>query len=416
MAHTTERRVVITGLGVVAANGIGKQAFWQSVSHGISGIKPIQRFSTEDLPIKVAGEISNFIASDYIDRKLEKRTDRMTHFVFAAVEEAIQDAHITFTEENPRRIGAVIANTIGGIDYALEQISNFYTRGPRSVSAYTAIAWLQVANVGQTSIRYGLQGYSKTPVNDVVGGLDAMSMAYSAIHRGAADVVLTGGCEASLHPFSLSVMGHHSEYIYCATSDNPSAYRPFDQRATGLILAEGAGICILEEYEHARRRGAPIYGEIVGYGQTNDANGPTPPSSNGTQYARAIRLAMREGSLSTQDIGYFSLDGRALPPSDQGEAEALHMVFGADAKQLPVSVPRTSQGHSFAAAGAIDTITAMLALQHDLIPPTINCEQLDPGYGLNMVRDEAQPFNSPAVILGGRGIGGMNVALAVRRI
>lgn len=415
MAHTTERRVVITGLGVVAANGIGKQAFWQAVSHGISGIKPIQRFSTEDLPIQVAGEINNFTASDHIDRKLEKRTDRMTHFVFAAVEEAIHDAHLTLTEENPRRIGAVMANTIGGLEYVLEQINNFYTRGPRQVSAYTAIAWLQVANVGQTSIRYGLQGYSKTPVNDVVGGLDAMSMAYSAIRRGAADVVLAGGCEASLHPFSLAVMGHNNEYIYCATGDNPRAYRPFDQRATGLILAEGAGICVLEEYEHARRRGAPIYGEIVGYGQTNDANGPTPPSSNGTQYARAIRLAMREGNLSPQDIGYFSLDGRALPSSDQGEAEALHMVFGDDT-QLPVSVPRTSQGHSFAAAGAIDTITAMLALQHDLIPPTINCEQLDQAYGLNMVRDEAQPFNSPAVLLGGRGIGGMNVALAVRKM
>src|SRR5207245_9958983 len=129
------------------------------------------------------------------------------------------------------------------------QINNFYTREPRSVSAYTAIAWLQVANVGQTSIRYGLQGYSKTPVNDVVGGLDAMSMAYGAIRRGAADVVLTGGCEASLHPFSLAVMGHHNEYIYCATGDNPRAYRPFDQRATGLILAEGAGICVLEDYE-----------------------------------------------------------------------------------------------------------------------------------------------------------------------
>src|SRR5437879_3624894 len=226
MAHTTERRVVITGLGVVAANGIGKQAFWQAVSHGISGIKPIQRFSTEDLPIQVAGEISNFTAIDHIDRKLEKRTDRMTHFVFAAVEEAIHDAQITLTEENPRRIGAVIANTIGGLEYVLEQVNNFYTRGPRTVSAYTAIAWLQVANVGQTSIRYGLQGYSKTPVNDVVGGLDAMSMAYSAIRRGAADVVLAGGCEASLHPFSLAVMGHHNEYIYCATGDNPRAYRP----------------------------------------------------------------------------------------------------------------------------------------------------------------------------------------------
>ncbi len=416
MVHTTERRVVISGLGVVAANGIGKQAFWQSTSQGITGIKRIQRFASDNLLIKVAGEISDFTISDYVDRKLANRTDRMTHFALAAIQEALQDAHITLAEENPRRVGSVIANTFGGIGYVLEQLNNFYTRGPRAVSAYTAIAWLQVANVGQASIRYGLQGYSKTPANDTAGGLDAMGLAYGAIRRGAADVILAGGCEASLHPFSLAVMGHLSEYIYCATGDNPRAYRPFDQRATGLILAEGAGICILEEYEHARRRGAPIYGEIVGYGQTNDANGPTPPSSNGTQYARAIRLAMREGSLSPQDIGYFSLDGRALAPSDQGEAEALHMVFGNDAQQLPVSVPRTSQGHSFAAAGAIDTITAMLALQHDLIPPTINCEQLDPGYGLNMVRDEAQPFTAPAVILGGRGIGGVNVTLAVRKM
>lgn len=416
MVHTSERRIVITGLGVVAANGIGQEAFWQATSQGITGIKHISRFPTTDLPIKVAGEISDFNVGDYVDRKLANRTDRMTHFVFAAVQEALEDANISLTEEDPRRVGAVIANTLGGEEFALEQVNNFYTRGPRTVSAYTAIAWLQVANIGQTSIRYGLQGYGKTPVNDTAGGLDAMSMAYGAIRRGAADVILAGGCEACLHPFSMAVMGYHSEYIYCATGDDPHGYRPFDSRATGFILAEGAGICILEEYEHARRRGAPIYGEFVGYGQTNDANGPTPPSSNGAQYARAIRLAMREGNLSSQDIGYFSLDGRALPVADQGEADALQKVFGADLPRLPVSVPRTMQGHSFAAAGAIDTITAMLALRHNLIPPTINCEEIDPGYGLNMVCEEARPLTSPAVILGGRGIGGMNVAVAVRKV
>jgi 3-oxoacyl-(acyl-carrier-protein) synthase len=416
MVQTSERRVVITGLGVVAANGTGKQAFWQATSQGVTGIKLIQRYPTTDLPIKVAGEISAFNASDYIDRKLAKRTDRMTHFVFAAAEEALQDADLTLTEEDPRRIGAVIANTIGGEEFVLEQVKNFYTRGPRTVSAYTAIAWLQVANVGQTSIRYGLQGYCKTPINDTAGGLDAMSMAYGAIRRGAADIILAGGSEACLHPFSLAVMGHHSEYIYCATGDDTRAYRPFDRRASGIILAEGAGICILEEYEHARRRGATIYGEFVGYGQSNDANGPTPPSSNGAQYARAIRLAMREGHLSPSDVGYFSLDGRALPLSDQGEADALQRVFGADLPRIPVSVPRTMQGHSFAASGAIDTITALLALRHDLIPPTINCEELDPGYGLNMVCDESRPLSSSAVILGGRGIGGMNVAVAIRKL
>jgi len=414
MTQSNERRVVISGIGVVAPNGIGKKTFWNATKNGISGIKPILRFPTTELRIKVAGEVSEFQASDYIDRKLSNRTDRMTHFVFAAVQEALEDAHVNLEEENLQRVGIVMANTLGGVDFAVEQIKALYVRGPRYMSAYTAIAWLQVANAGQTSIRYGIQGYCKTPVNDTAGGLDALCMAYGAVKRGAADIILAGGCEAFLHPFSLTVLGNLSEYIFCATGDDIHAYRPFDRRAAGMILAEGAGICILEEYEHAQRRGAPIYGEIVGYGQTNDANGPTPPSSNGTHYARAMREAMRRGNVTADDIGYFNLDGRAIPLSDQGEAEALHLTFGTAIDRLPVSVPRSSQGHSYAAAGAIDTITALLALHEKVIPPTINCEELDPAYGLDMVRDEARPLQGSAVLIGGRGIGGMNVVLAVK--
>ena len=417
MIRTTERRVAVTGIGVVASNGIGKKAFWHATSNGISGIKPIQRFPTANLPIKVAGEISDFLVSDYVDHKLAKRTDRMTHFVFAAVQEALQDSGIVLSNEDPKRVGVVIANTLGGIEYVLEQIESLYVRGPRHMSAYTAIAWLQVANAGQISIRYGVQGYCKTPVNDTVGGLDALSLAYGAIRRGAADIIIAGGCEAPLHPFSLAVVGLNSQYTYCATGDDAGAYRPFDKRAIGLLLAEGAGICMLEEYEHARRRGATMYGEISGYGQTNDASGAMAPASNGTYYARAIRQAMRESNIAPQDISYFSLDGRAIPSSDQGEADALHLVFGTDVAHLAVSVPRTAQGHSYAAAGAIDTITALLALQQSTIPPTINCEQLNPGYGLDMVRDKARPQEKgSAILIGGRGIGGMNVVVAVKKV
>ncbi len=290
MTYKKQRRVVITGLGVVAANGTGKEAFWHATSKGVSGIKPVQRFSTAGLPIVVAGEATDFVVEDFIDRKLAKRTDRMTHFVFAAVQEALQDAGIELAEENPHRVGAVIANTVGGVEYVLEQIEALYVRGPRYMSAYTAIAWLQVANVGQVSLRYGIQGYCKTPVNDTVGGLDALGIAYGAIKHGAADIIIAGGCEALLHPCVLLVMAHSGQ---CATGDDPKAYRPFDRRAAGLLLAEGAGMCIVEEYEHARRRGAHIYGEIVGYGQTNDAHGLLKPSANGAQYARAIRLGIR---------------------------------------------------------------------------------------------------------------------------
>src|SRR5579859_4869361 len=413
MAHKTKRRVVITGLGAITANGIGKEAFWEATIKGISGIKPIQRFSPDNLPLRVAGEISNFLANDYIERKLVNRTDRMTHFVFATLEEALKDASITLAQENPERVGAVIANTFGGLEYVLEQIQTLYTRGPRFVSAFTAIAWLQVANIGQVSIRYGIQGYCKTPLNDTAGGLDGLGIAYQAIQRGVADVIITGGCEAPLQPFPLTVIAYTAP---CVKGDDPNSYRPFDRRAVGLIISEGAGMCILEDYEHARQRGASIYGEIVGYGQTNDANGLQDSSADGTYYARAIDTAMQEGDISPTDIGYISLDGRATTPSDLAEFDALQQAFGHQLPHIPVSVPRTMLGHSYAAAGAVDAITALQALKYGFIPPTINCEELDPGYGLNLVRDEARPLSQPAVLIGGRGAGGANVVLALRKV
>ncbi|MDQ2713709.1 MAG: beta-ketoacyl-[acyl-carrier-protein] synthase family protein [Chloroflexota bacterium] len=416
MAETTgERRVVITGLGVVAPNGIGKERFWHATTQGISGIQPIERFATAELPIQVAGEVSDFVAEDFIDRKLVKRSDRMTHFALAAVQEAMRDAGIALARENPHRVGAVIANTFGGVEYVMEQMEALHVRGPRFMSAYTAIAWLQVANVGQVSMRYGIQGYCKTPVNDTVGGLDALGMAYAAIKRGAADVLITGGSEALLHPWVLLVLGHSE---HCAMGADTCVYRPFDRRATGLALAEGAGMCILEEYEHARSRDARMYGEIVGYGQSNSACGLAAPVTGGKQYARAMQLALQEAMLDVEDIGYISLDGRAVPAWDQDEADALQQVFGPAMARLPLSVPRTMLGHSYAAAGALDTITALLALQDGIIPPTINCEELDPRYGLaNLVRDEARPLSTHAraVLIGGRSLGGANVALAIAR-
>jgi 3-oxoacyl-[acyl-carrier-protein] synthase II len=416
MRDNRQRRVAITGLGVVASNGIGKEAFWQAMRQGVCGIAPLRESLASPAATSwAAGSVTNFVAEEYSDRKVVNRSDRMTHFALAAIQEALLDAGIEIAQEQPQRVGAVIANTMGGVDYVLKQLQTLYTRGPRFVSAYTAIAWLNVANVGQAAIRYGLQGYCKTPVNDTAGGLNALGMAYHAIQRGAADVIITGGCEAFLHPIVLQVMARQG---ICTPTDDPHAYRPFDRRAAGLILAEGAGICILESYEHASRRGAPIYGEIVGYGQSNEAHGLIAPSSDSSHYARAIEMALYEGQIQPEDIAYFSLDGRAIPSADQGEAQALRQVFGPQLSQLPVSVPRTMPGHSYAAAGAIDAITALLALKHRLIPPTLNCEMLEPQYELNLIRHDAQPFSSQephTVVLGARGIGGVNVVLALNK-
>jgi 3-oxoacyl-(acyl-carrier-protein) synthase len=250
------------------------------------------------------------------------------------------------------------------------------------------------------------------PVNDSVGSLNALGIAYEALQRGTADILITGGTEAFLHSLVFLEQSHQSETWVLGT--DPQAYRPFDRRAAGLIPAEGAGICILEDYEHAQRRGAPIYGEIIGFGQTNDAHGLRSPSNDGRQYARAISLAMQEGQLRSEEISYFSLDGRALPTSDRGEAEALHLAFGSGLEHLPVSIPRTMLGHSYAAAGALDTITSLLALRDGLIPPTINCEELNPSYGLNVIHDKARSSSINRVLIGGRSTGGTNIVLAIK--
>jgi len=407
------RRVVITGLGVIAPNGIGKEAFWHATSNGISGIKPLQRFSTHDLPVQVAGEASDFQVEQYLERKLVNRTDRVTHMALAAAQEAIQDAQLALEHEQPQRVGTVIANTMGGVDYVIRQMEALHVRGPRAMSAYTAIAWLQVANAGQISVRYGLQGYCKAPVNDLAGGLDAPGVAYRAIQRGAADVIIAGGCEALLNPSMLLLMAQSG---CCVLGDDPRAYRPFDRRAAGLILAEGAGVCILEEYEHALHRGAPIYGELVGYAQTNDAHSLLASPTDGSRYARAMCEVMKEANLRAADIGYFSLDGRATHEADAVEADALNRAFGPDIDTLPISIPRSMLGHSFAAAGAIDTITALLALRYGTIPPTINCEQFDPRYRLNPVREAGMPLTQPAVLLGGRSLNGANCVLAIKKL
>lgn len=411
----TPRRVVITGLGAVAPNGIGQHTFWQATSNGISSIQLINKHKDDNRTIQVGGKVAHFNPADYLDRKLIQRTDRMTHLALAAIQEALNDARLDLAQEQPQRVGAVIANTMGGADYVLRQLQALYSRGPRAMSAYTAIAWLHVANVGQTAIHYGIQGYCKTPVNDTVGGLEALHMAASAIRRGAADVIIAGGCEAFLHPFILKILALQGQYV---TGDNINAYRPFDRRAAGLILAEGAGICILESYEHAAARDATMYGELVGYGQTNDAHELIAPCADGRRYARAMQAALQEARLTASDIAYVSLDGRAIPASDQGEAHALYLALGKEAATIPVSVPRTSTGHSYAAAGALDTIIALQALRHRCVPPTINCTEPDPRYELRLVRDTAhtlaQERHRNAALICGRGVGGSNIVLAVK--
>ncbi|MBV9020287.1 MAG: beta-ketoacyl-[acyl-carrier-protein] synthase family protein, partial [Ktedonobacteraceae bacterium] len=399
-----------------APNGIGKEAFWSAIRAGRASIGPLMHSDVEQ-HIQFGGAVRDFRIEDYIDRKLANCTDRMTHFVFAAVQQALLDAKLALEEQDQQRLGAVIANTLGGVGYVAQQIELLYKRGARFMSAHTAIAWLQVANVGRLSVRYGFQGYCKTPVNDTCGGLDALGLAYEAIRRDAADVLIAGGSEAPLHSVALHLLGNSPSF--CAGT-MPCAYRPFDLRAAGLLIAEGAGICILEEYEHARSRGVPIYGEIVGYAQTSTPwNLAAPALPDVPAYARCLNLVLNQAHLEPQDIACIYLDGRALPAWDAIETAALYEVFGSALNNLPCSVPRTQFGHSLAAAGVLDTICALVALQDRLVPPTLNCEEPDVRHcpaGLVRGKVQAQDRHADAALLCARGLGGSHATLALRKV
>ena len=410
------RRVVITGLGAVAPNGIGKAAFWQAVCAGKSVLGPVTRYSAMETSPSFVGEVKDFRVEDYVDRKLVQRTDRMTHLVLAAVQGALQDARLVLAEEDPRRIGAVVATTLGGSEYVEQQFERLYLRGAHFMSAHTALAWLHVANVGRMSIRYDLRGYSKVPISDTCGSLDALGLAYQAIRRGAADVLIAGGTEAPLHPCAL--LGLDALPPFHAGAD-PNSYRPFDQRADGLLIAEGAGICVLEDYEHAVQRGAPIYGEIVGYAQTS-APGVLSADllPDVATYVRTLQLALAEAQMRPEDIACVFPDGRAIPAWDAIETAALREVFGAVLDTLSCSVPRTQFGHTLAAAGALDTICALLTLQEHRVPPTINCEEPDPrscppGLVRGSMREQEGHLQGGLVCA--RGLGGSHVVLALKR-
>lgn len=410
------RRAVITGVGMVAPNGVGKAAFWKAVSAGRSVIGPPMRPKNLELPLQFVGEVTDFHAEDYIDRKLAQRTDRMTHFAFAAVQEAISDARLTLEHENRQRVGTVVANTLAGVEYVEEQVKRLYQLGPRFMSAHTALAWLHVANVGRLCVRYGLQGYSKVPINDTCGSLDALGQAYRAIMRGAADVLIAGGTEAPIHPCVLPLLEASPPFN---GRPNPSSYRPFDLRADGLLIAEGAGICILEEYEHAIRRGASIYGEIVGYAQTCCPCDLTPHTQpDVAAYVRALEIALTEANMLPEDIACVFLDGRAIPAWDAMETAALRKVLGSSLDTLPCTVPRTQFGHTLAAAGALDTICALLALQEQLVPPTINCDMPNPDHcppGLVRAVSLGTGGSSRGALICARGLGGSHVVLALNR-
>ena len=406
------RRAVVTGIGVVAATGVGSEAHWAATTAGRSGIRRITRFDPARYATQLAGEAADFRAEDFIEQRLIVQTDRWTWMDLAATRLALDDAGFDPAGADPYAMSAITASASGGNEFGQREIQNLWGKGPLFVGAYQSIAWFYAASTGQISIRHGLKGPNGVVVAEGAGGLAALWESRRTIRRGS-DVVVGGGSDAPITPYALVCQMQSGRLS--AGADPATAYRPFDAGATGYVPGEGGAILLIEELTHAQARGARIYGEIAGYGATHDGHHPADFPPDGEQFARAISLALASAGLGPEDIDVIFADAAGTPQGDAREAEAIRSVFGDRAGAIPVTAPKTMTGRLAAGGGALDAATALLAMRGGLIPPTVGLTEPAPGCELNIVTGAAQPATLNTVLLAARGFGGFNSALVLRR-
>jgi 3-oxoacyl-(acyl-carrier-protein) synthase len=406
-------RAVVTGLGVVAPNGTGTDAWWRATCAGTSGIGPITRFDPSRYATRHAGEVRDFDPEDHLERRLMVQTDRWTWMGLAATRMALDDAALDPAAHDPYDLGVVTASSSGGNEFGQVEIQNLWGRGPGFVGAYQSIAWFYAATTGQISIRHRLKGTCGVVAAEGAGGLEALAHSRRTIRRGM-QAVVSGGVEAPLSPYALSCQLANGRM---STTPAATAYRPFDVDATGYLPGEGGAILLVESLEHARGRGAPrIYGEIAGYAATHDACDPRRPPADGGRLARAIELALANAGLRPADVDAVFADGAGTPTGDRLEIEALRAALGPHAAEVPITVPKSMVGRLYAGGAALDTAAALLAIRDQRLPPTVNLDSVAHGDDLRFVRGAAQPADLDTVLVLARGYGGFNGALVVRRI
>ena len=407
-------RVVITGVGAVTPLGIGVEALWEGVLAGRSGIRRISRFDPSPFPCQIAGEVPDFDPTAFIDRKEARRMDRFTQFAMASVAMALADAGIDPAAMDGRRLGVLMGTGIGGIETFVEQAAVMAERGPDRVSPFFIPMMIANMAAGQVAIRYGARGPNSTVVTACAASAHAVGEAFRILQRGEADVMITGGAEAAIVPLGLA--GFCAMKALSTRNDAPqAASRPFDRGRDGFVMAEGAGALILETLEHARRRGARIYAEIIGYGTTADAHHITQPAPGGEGGARAMEGAMADAGLDPADVDYINAHGTSTPQGDVAETQAIKRVFGDHAYRLAVSSTKSMTGHLLGAAGAVESILTVLALRDGVLPPTINLEDPDPECDLDYVPNQARPRAIRVALSNSFGFGGQNACLAFRR-
>ncbi|MDM7913863.1 MAG: beta-ketoacyl-ACP synthase II [Candidatus Eisenbacteria bacterium] len=407
-------RVVITGMGVVSPVGSSVATFWNSLLEGRGGIGPITRFDTSGHDVRFAGQVRDFQPADYMEAKEIKRTDPFVQYALGAARQAFDQSGLVLDSLDPQRFGALVGSGIGGIATLEAQYSTLLQRGPSRVSPFFVPMMIIDMASGQISMQYGAKASNYATVSACASGAHAIGEAYRLLRIGEVDVMLTGGSEAPITPLALA--GFSNMKALSTRNDAPElASRPFDRDRDGFVMAEGAGILVLETIEHARARGAKILAEMVGYGSTADAYHITQPAPGGEGAARAMQLALESAGLSPGEVDYINAHGTSTPLNDKYETMAIRAVFGADASKLAVSSTKSMTGHLLGAAGAVEAIASVLALDTGIIPPTINYENPDPECDLDYVPNQARKKPLHVALSNSLGFGGHNVSLAFRR-
>jgi 3-oxoacyl-[acyl-carrier-protein] synthase II len=410
-----KRRVVITGLGAVSPVGNDVETTWRSLVDGVSGAAPITKFDASTFPVRFACEVKGFDALQYMDRKEAKRSDLFTQFAMAACVQAMSDAG--FTNGNgydPLMTGVIFGSGIGGLKTFEEQHDVYRERGAGKISAFFIPMFISDIAAGMISMRFGARGPNYATVSACATSAHAIGDAYRAIAYSDADVMITGGAEATVTPMAIG--GFANMQALSERNDSPAtASRPFDATRDGFVMGEGGAALVLEELDHAVQRGARIHAEVVGYGATGDAYHITQPAPEGEGAQRAMRRAMQEAGISPADVQYINAHGTSTPQNDKSETQAIKAVFGEHAANVSVSSTKSATGHMLGAAGAIEALICALAVREGIIPPTINYEHPDPDCDLNITPNLPAAREVEYAISNSFGFGGHNVTLAVRR-
>ncbi|HXF59580.1 MAG TPA: beta-ketoacyl-ACP synthase II [Candidatus Saccharimonadales bacterium] len=405
--------MVVTGQGVLCPLGNTVEEFWKRLIAGESGIGPVTRFDTTAYDTRFAGEVRDFKPESVMDRKDVRRSDLFVQFAVAATAQAMEQSGIQGAVD-PTRFGVIVGSGIGGISTFEDQHRTLLEKGPSRVSPFFIPMMISDMASGQVSIHFGAKGPNYCTVSACSSGAHAVGEAYRIIQNSEADVMIAGGAEAPVTPVSFA--GFCSMKAMSTRNDDPTrASRPFDSERDGFVMGEGAGILILEEFEHAKKRGAAILAEIVGYGATGDAHHMTAPAPEGEGAARAMRAAVSDSGLDLTEFGYVNAHGTSTPLNDKFETQAIKSVFGEHASRVAVSSTKSMTGHLLGAAGGLETIICVLALERGILPPTINYEHPDPDCDLDYVPNTARKVETRAALSNSLGFGGHNVTLALSR-